>query len=353
VLLKIGGQEYINNNAWDQPHSSGEIELADNSGTPNDGWFTFEARFGQGGGGVGPNSGWTLGFGIDTDGANGFDAKTDSASNLPAATASQYVEPVDNGSMNLFRYNSPAVENIRVDAGATLKIGSMVGTNIANVNGRLELHSGTSKMLASGLNIAGTPSAPTGTLDVTDASLALDYDAAGPNPAADVQARIIAGRGNTDLIGAWDGKGITSSTAQADPSSVSVGWAVNGDLPLGAYTEFGGQPVDPTTILIRGTRIGDVNLDGVVNDDDVTIVSATYGQTTGATWALGDLTYDGAVNDDDITLLGALYDPSAPPLGGAPAGGVAAVPEPASWLMLTLGGLGAGLFGWRRRSKKS
>jgi hypothetical protein len=118
---------------------------------------------------------------------------------------------------------------------------------------------------------------------------------------------------------------------------------------LGAYTEFGGQPVDPTTILIRGTRIGDVNLDGVVNDDDVTIVSATYGQTTGATWALGDLTYDGAVNDDDITLLGALYDPSAPPLGGAPAGGVAAVPEPASWLMLTLGGLGAGLFGWRRR----
>jgi hypothetical protein len=55
-----------------------------------------------------------------------------------------------------------------------------------------------------------------------------------------------------------------------------------------------------------------------------------------------------------VTLLGALYDPSATPIGGPPvaaAGAVAAVPEPATWLMLTLGGLGAGLFGWRRRKK--
>ncbi|MEX2138449.1 MAG: PEP-CTERM sorting domain-containing protein, partial [Pirellulales bacterium] len=68
----------------------------------------------------------------------------------------------------------------------------------------------------------------------------------------------------------------------------------------------------------------------------------------------GDFTYDGAVNDDDVTLLGALYDPTAMPVGGAAAPlaletAVAAVPEPATWLMLTLGGLGAGLFGWRRR----
>jgi hypothetical protein len=93
----------------------------------------------------------------------------------------------------------------------------------------------------------------------------------------------------------------------------------------------------------------------VVNDDDVTIVGATYGMTSGATWALGDFTYDGAVNDDDVTLLGALYDPSAPPVGGAPvalAGAVAAVPEPSTWLMLSLGGLGAGLFGWRRRKSQ-
>jgi hypothetical protein len=69
---------------------------------------------------------------------------------------------------------------------------------------------------------------------------------------------------------------------------------------------------------------------------------------------MGDFTYDGAVDDADVTLIGALYDPTATPLpspaaSSLAAGTVAAVPEPATWLMLALGGLGAGLFGWRRR----
>jgi hypothetical protein len=53
-------------------------------------------------------------------------------------------------------------------------------------------------------------------------------------------------------------------------------------------------------------------------------------------------------------LIGALYDPSATPIPAplAAAGTVAAVPEPSTWLMLSLGGLGAGLFGWRRRKSK-
>ena len=66
--------------------------------------------------------------------------------------------------MTVFRFNNPAVESIRVDTGATLKLGAIVGANIVNVNGtgRLELHGPTSKMLASGLNIAGTPAAAHG-----------------------------------------------------------------------------------------------------------------------------------------------------------------------------------------------
>jgi hypothetical protein len=53
----------------------------------------------------------------------------------------------------------------------------------------------------------------------------------------------------------------------------------------------------------------------VVNDDDVTIVGATYAPgVPQPSWALGDFDYNGFVDDDDVTLLGALYDPSAPPL---------------------------------------
>jgi hypothetical protein len=352
ALLKVEGVEYLNNIAWDQPHSSGPIELSDTEsdgqGTAGDGWFTFEARFGDTGGGIGPNNnatqpGWTdLGFGIDLDNSNGQDAKTDVASNAPLATRSQYVAPVDDGKMSLFRFDNPALENIRVDAGATLKLGAMVGTNIANVNGRLELHGATSKLSSTALRIAGTPTAPTATLDVTDSALVLDYADAASNPSADVRSRIVVGRGNTDLLGSWDGKGITSSTAQADPSTFSVGWANNADLPLGPYTDFRGQAVDDTSVLIRGTKMGDANLDGVVNDDDVTIVGATYGMTEGATWALGDFTYDGAVNDDDVTLIGALYDPSAAPLPApvASAGAVAAVPEPSTALLLVIAAAG-------------
>jgi hypothetical protein len=94
-------------------------------------------------------------------------------------------------------------------------------------------------------------------------------------------------------------------------------------MPLGPYTTFHGAPVDDTSILIAFTRTGDANLDGAVNDDDVTIVGATYAPgVPQPSWALGDFDYNGFVDDDDVTLLGAFYDPSAAPLNSAysPAG---------------------------------
>jgi hypothetical protein len=106
-----------------------------------------------------------------------------------------------------------------------------------------------------------------------------------------------------------------------------VGYAENSALPLGPYTTFGGQTVDATSVLIAYTRTGDANLDGLVNDDDVTIVGATYAPTTAqAHWAMGDFDYNGFVDDDDVTLLGVFYQPAA---GAAPAPAVvASSPDP-------------------------
>jgi hypothetical protein len=243
---------------------------------------------------------------------------------------------------------------VQVDAGATLRLGAVRAVSSVTIaaGGELELHGPASKIEAGALSIAGTPAAPTATLDLTDSGIILDYPDAGPNPVADVRARIIAGRGAPGLIGTWDGKGITSSASAAAPDSTSVGYAVNGQMPLGPVATYGGLPVDPSSVIIRHTRLGDANLDGVVNDDDVTIVGAVYAPgVPNANWANGDFDYNGFVDDDDVTLLGALYNPALPPIPAAPPAGVAAIPEPSTWLLLTLGGLGAGLFGWRRKRK--
>ena len=104
--------------------------------------------------------------------------------------------------------------------------------------------------------------------------------------------------------------------------------------------------MDSTSILIAFTRTGDGNLDGIVNNDDMTIVGATY--TPGVpqpSWALGDFDYNGFVDDGDVTLLGAFYDPAAEALTlpsprhgesrvtGGRGVAVATVPEPASLIL--------------------
>jgi hypothetical protein len=56
--------------------------------------------------------------------------------------------------------------------------------------------------------------------------------------------------------------------------------------------------VDNTSVLIAYTRTGGANLDGLVNDDDVTIVGANYAPgVPNANWAMGDFDYNGFVDD--------------------------------------------------------
>jgi hypothetical protein len=101
-----------------------------------------------------------------------------------------------------------------------------------------------------------------------------------------------------------------------DPESRAVGYAENAFLPLGAITTFRGVAVDDTAVLIAFTRNGDANLDGVVDDDDVTVVGATFAPgVANANWAAGDFDYNGFVDDDDVTVVGALFDRSIDAVG--------------------------------------
>jgi hypothetical protein len=96
---------------------------------------------------------------------------------------------------------------------------------------------------------------------------------------------------------------------------------------------------------VATTWPGDVNSDGRVDINDLTIVLANFGKTTGMWWATGDLTGDGRVDVNDLTLVLANFGSTL----GTSGIGAAAVPEPS--IPLLLGVAAAGLFAYTRRQR--
>jgi predicted phosphohydrolase len=72
-------------------------------------------------------------------------------------------------------------------------------------------------------------------------------------------------------------------------------------------------------VLIRSTRIGDLNLDGVVSISDFIDLASNF-NINGATWQEGDLNYDGSVTIADFIALASNFNASyGGGLGGASA----------------------------------
>jgi autotransporter-associated beta strand protein len=113
-------------------------------------------------------------------------------------------------------------------------------------------------------------------------------------------------------------------------------------------------------VLVRSTRIGDVNLDGSVTISDFIDLSSHFGQIGSATWQEGDLNYDRSVTIADFIDLasnfGGSYTGEVLPISAADAAMLAefaeehgaSVPEPGIAIM-TLGTLG--WLGRRNRCK--
>jgi autotransporter-associated beta strand protein len=253
------------------------------------------------------------------------------------------------------------VTNINNDGGPNLTVQTTARVNFGSSQhlASLQLSPGSSVQMAGGggkilvtpsLIIASEAGEPSAWFDLNESAAVIDYT--GESRAASIRSQILSGRGGAGLGKTWNGPGITSSAAMAaEPESRSVGYAENATLPLGPYTNFRGQPVDSTAVLLAYTRTGDANLDGVVNDDDVTIVGASYAPgVAGASWATGDFDFNGFVDDDDVTLLGVFYDPSASPVT-PPAAGVAAVPEPSMFALMVVAALIAGAALARRQTR--
>jgi hypothetical protein len=144
--------------------------------------------------------------------------------------------------------------------------------------------------------------------------------------------------------GAWNGPGIDSSVAAANPG-YGVGYADGADGVVAGLSS--GQ------IEIKFTLLGDANLDGLVSGDDFTILAANLGKQV-TNWDQGDFFYTGLVTGDDYTALvgnlgktasGAdIQLPAADYLAvdafAAANGLMADVPEPASATTLAIASIG-------------
>jgi Dockerin type I domain/PEP-CTERM motif len=108
---------------------------------------------------------------------------------------------------------------------------------------------------------------------------------------------------------------------------------------------------------------GDSNFDGIVNGQDIAAVASHWLSTNAYKLGTGDVTGDGIVNGQDIAMIAShwlattpglpsqflapIQDPNNPGGGG---GGHAAVPEPGTWLLFAIGGVGVWVA--RRRARR-
>jgi len=233
--------------------------------------------------------------------------------------------------------------------------GGVISPGLLNVNGGKAVLTATgSKVLAvSGLTVNTGAGAQ---LDLTDNDMIIHYTT--PSPLETVKSLITSGYNG----GTWDGPGIITSSAIGKINTYALGYAQNDKLFV-RYSTFSGEPVgtnptntqDPCAVFVKYTYAGDVNLDGKVDDNDVTIIGLYYdkGKVSTHYWYQGDIArYDGKIDDNDITLLVLNYKKGiGSPLGGeAPPAGpltLTATPEPATLALLALGAVAL----LRRRSR--
>jgi len=176
------------------------------------------------------------------------------------------------------------------------------------------------------LTLAGSTSALNAKFDLKNNDATFQSTAA--NKSADLSKlhnQLKQGFNNGD----WKGQGITSSTAAANTNNDTALALI--DNALLGYTTFFGQPVTADSILLKYTYYGDIDANGQVDADDLTVFANNFGRTSGATQIDGDIDFNGAVNADDLTVFANNFLKGVGnPLGAA---NVQAVPEPSTLLL--------------------
>jgi hypothetical protein len=203
--------------------------------------------------------------------------------------------------------------------------------NITAANSKVVATRGTVASSFSGFDVAITNvdyKTPGVRVDIASGDITQQYFGT-TSPASELRSKLALGLGT----GTWDGTaGITSSFAATRPGN-GIGYTV--DTTAG-------------TFRLRYTRLGDADLTGICDFNDLLVLAQNYNNNSGtAVWSQGDFTYDGSVNFSDLLVLAQNYNASTTNSTFAIdwAKAQAMVPEPTALTALA----GAGLVLARRR----
>jgi hypothetical protein len=220
----------------------------------------------------------------------------------------------------------------------------------------LDIQKGKARILSNGSNTSkvSTLNLPSGTsLDLTNNDLIISSGSE-----SSWEAMVKTGYNG----GAWNGTGISSSTAATTNHVTGLGIALASNalsFTSGTMT-WSGQTVSPNDVLVKYTYVGDTNLDGTINGDDYFRIDQGFGSQHGASplrgYANGDLNFDGVINGDDYFLIDSNYSKQfttvlGESLDSQAVSGVSAVPEPAAISILGIG-VSMALRRGRRRIKR-
>jgi GH25 family lysozyme M1 (1,4-beta-N-acetylmuramidase) len=204
---------------------------------------------------------------------------------------------VTSGAVYTFSESSGGQGTLFISAGSvtlTSDISASLGSYI------LSIGDDASVMLASSQNIGGIQLTGSGILDLGIYSVIVNYGADNPSPMSTIYRYVASGYNG----GAWNGTGIVSSAAAANPTAYTLGYA-DGDNPIDAANT--GVPAGEIKIMY--TVAGDANLSGGVDLSDLVIVASDFGKS-GADWAEGDVNYDGNVDLSDLVIVASNFGAS-------------------------------------------
>jgi arabinogalactan endo-1,4-beta-galactosidase len=295
--------------------------------------------------------GW--GYIVDQQGAEQINVPTTIVSSTTFSVGSgcslSFGAPVTVNSGQVLNFSGSGTINYQ----SSITVSSSASMTIGNSTSATALTLGTGAkvgLTGTGEVLQVTSLSNLGTIDLQTNEMLINYGS-GTDPAITILGYLATGANG----GAWNGTGIISSSAAANPL-YGVGYS------------DGADGVDPNLtsgqIEVAYVQYGDITLSGLVNAQDFHILSSNFGLIVTGGWEDGDFLYQGTVNAEDFHLLSENFGltgtgeaVSMPASDWAAMNAFAAanglennVPEPASAGLVLVA---AGLLGSRRRNRSA